>query len=514
MIHKRFFGRLCGLLSALLLLLSPVTAAASETGAAQMHAGILRYHGISDGCGLSQMLVPGGAAEWYVFALRLDGRCDLSAYRAALLSYLDGKSGIAAATRQKYALALLASGGGHPFVDAVLTDSIGEMGLMSYIFGLHLLENGCVSPSADTASVTAELLARQCADGGWAITGNAGNPDVTAMAIQALAPGCDRSEEVAAAVERGLLFLSAAQTPAGGFVAYGEENAESTAQVILALAALGIDAETDARFIKDRTLLSFLASLQDPSGGFAHAAGGSVSNAATAQVKLALSAHIRFTETGEPVRPYLFGLSAEELSAGELSAGEIPPAPTVTEALGYKPWAAAGIALLGFAVCGVIYLRKRRWQVLLVPLLVTAAAVVLVLTLDIRLPEDYYGTADTGEVIGTVTVTIRCDAVAGTAAHIPADGVMLGTAEIPLYAGDTVYDVTVRAARMHRIPLENDGTAAMAYIVGIGNLYALDFGDMSGWEYSVNGVSPDVGCGGYVPGHGDDVLWEYVTPQG
>lgn len=508
MIHTRFFGRLCGLLSALLLLLSPVTAGAA-TPAEEMLAGILQYHGVADGCSLSQKLVPGGSAEWYVFALRLDGECDLSAYRAALSGYLDGESGAAAATRQKYALALLASGGGHPYVDAVLSDSIGEMGLMSYIFGLHLLENGCVSPQADVESVTAEILARQCADGGWAITGASGNPDVTAMAIQALAPGCDRRQDVAAAVERGLAFLSAVQTPTGGFVAYGEENAESTAQVILALTALGIDCETDGRFIKDGTALSFLTSLQDPSGGFCHASGGSVSDGATAQVMLAVSSYLRFTETGTATRPYLLGLSAEELSAGET-----PPVPEQAQELGYKPWAFSGIALAGLTVCAVLYLKKRRWQVLAVPVLLTAAVLALVLFVDVRLPQEYYGTADTGEGIGTVTVTIRCDAVAGASAHIPADGVMLEEAEIPLYAGDTVYAVTQRAARMHRIAIENDGTAAMAYIVGIGNLYALDFGDMSGWVYTVNGESPDVGCGGYVPGDGDAVLWEYVVPEG
>lgn len=510
--RTRFFRRLGGFLSALLLLISPVPAGAADDPALAMREGILRYHGVTDVQSFLDGALPDGTAEWYVFALRLSGEWDFSAYRAALTGYLDGKGVAAATTRQKYALALLASGGGHPYVTAVLSDSIGEMGLLSYVFGLHLLENGCMSPGHTVESVTAEILARQCADGGWAVTGTAGDPDVTAMVVQALAPGYSRTPAVATAVERALAFLSGAQTTAGGFVSYGEENAESTAQVMLALAALGIDGETDARFIKEGTMLSFLQSLQMSSGGFAHAAGGTESSAATAQVMLALSAYLRFTEMGAAVRPYLFGLSAEDLPAGDVPAEQTPG--------GYKPWAVLATVVAGTAVCAVIFLQKRRWQVLAAPLLITVLAVAVILATDIRLPEDYYtaagspGATDTGEAIGTVTVSIRCDAVAGEAAHIPADGVILGEVEIPLHAGDTVYDVTMAAARAHRIIIENDGTPEMAYIVGIANVYALAFGDMSGWVYTVNGETPDVGCEGYRPGVGDVVRWEYVRGDG
>ena len=80
--------RIFGLLLAFVLLFSPVHARAGEDPAAEMRAGILQYHGVSDERGLAETLAPGGAAEWYVFALRLGGGQDFSAYRSALSGFV------------------------------------------------------------------------------------------------------------------------------------------------------------------------------------------------------------------------------------------------------------------------------------------------------------------------------------------------------------------------------------------------------------------------------------------
>ena len=73
--------------------------------------------------------------------------------------------------------------------------------------------------------------------------------DSTAMVLQALAPHRE-NERVALAVEKALAFLSRRQLADGDFAAFGVANPESTAQVIIALCALGIDPE-DGRFVKD-----------------------------------------------------------------------------------------------------------------------------------------------------------------------------------------------------------------------------------------------------------------------
>ncbi|MBJ6361866.1 S-layer homology domain-containing protein [Paenibacillus sp. GCM10012307] len=100
------------------------------------------------------------------------------------------------------------------------------------------------------------LLTFQQEDGSF-IIGTEGrtssDPDTTAMAIQALASYQDR-QEVKAAIERALNWLSSVQTRSGGFVSAmatnGEESSESSAQVVIALSALGIDSKTDPRFVK------------------------------------------------------------------------------------------------------------------------------------------------------------------------------------------------------------------------------------------------------------------------
>ena len=54
----------------------------------------------------------------------------------------------------------------------------------------------------------------------------------------------------------------------------------------------------------------------------------------------------------------------------------------------------------------------------------------------------------------------------------------------------------------------------MAYIRGIAYIYELEYGDLSGWIYRVNGESPSVGCGSYILSDGDRIVWHYSLEQG
>lgn len=72
------------------------------------------------------------------------------------------------------------------------------------------------------------------------------------MAIQALAAYYDTNDAVKAAVDKALDALSAMQNDDGTFsTAFSGKTSESTAQVIVALTALGINPATDSRFIKN-----------------------------------------------------------------------------------------------------------------------------------------------------------------------------------------------------------------------------------------------------------------------
>ncbi len=120
------------------------------------------------------------------------------------------------------------------------------------------------------------LLEKECADGGWTLAGNTGYCDITAMVLTALAPYYGERDDVTAAVDRGIAWLSENQDVDGSFPTYGSSSSESCSQVIVALSTLGIDCGQDSRFIKNSCWpLSALLGFYLPEGGFMHVTAGS-----------------------------------------------------------------------------------------------------------------------------------------------------------------------------------------------------------------------------------------------
>jgi hypothetical protein len=138
------------------------------------------------------------------------------------------------------------------------------------------------------------ILQGQLADGGWALAGESADPDMTAMAIQALAPYYNANAAVKTAVDEALARLSAIQNADGGYTSWGSANAESCAQVITALTILGIDPATDARFVKNgNSVLDALLGFYVESGAFQHVMGGGADGMATEQGYYTLAAYSR-----------------------------------------------------------------------------------------------------------------------------------------------------------------------------------------------------------------------------
>ena len=139
----------------------------------------------------------------------------------------------------------------------------------------------------------------------------------------------------------------------------------------------------------------------------------------------------------------------------------------------------------------------------------------LLFLLQVESAGSYYTTAITKkDVIGSVTLTIRCDKAAGRAAHIPENGVLLAETGFPIAQGDTVYTLLTDAARAHGIHMEASGAKGLMYIHGIGNIYEFDFGELSGWLYTVNGETFSVGVDQYVLKPGDRVEFHYTLELG
>lgn len=210
---------------------------------------------------------------------------------------------------------------------AALSDMtyVKKQGLNGPIWALIALDSGNYkipqSASGNTSSqVTREgllsyILSRELTDGGFNLTKSTAqgpDPDVTAMALQAFAPyytgripvGTDLQKQIREAVDRNIQILSDIQETSGAYSSYGSENAESTAQVLVALSSLGIDAETDSRFIKkgksvmDGLLYFYISS----TGMFKHVDTEKVGNQmATEQAFYALVSYQRFQNKANPL---------------------------------------------------------------------------------------------------------------------------------------------------------------------------------------------------------------------
>lgn len=116
-----------------------------------------------------------------------------------------------------------------------------------------------------------ELLLNQGENGAFSLDPNLGGDyDITAMALQALAPYKEQPE-VNEAIEKALFWMETQLTEDGMLISYGSESCESVAQTILALCALGIDPAEDEKFIRHgKTLLDSLHSFRDEKGMYLH----------------------------------------------------------------------------------------------------------------------------------------------------------------------------------------------------------------------------------------------------
>ena len=660
----------------------------------------------------------GGTAEWYILGIsqypgfagseKKSIEKALASYRNLLEKYISENEVKNATARLKFSLALATSedqersgsgndtgiSAGEEYIEKCMSDgTIGGLGVMSLIFGLHLVNNGYIYDDGTVADgniserwkysedqLVTKLLAEQHKDGGWSVMGEYGDIDVTAMALQALAPCVNDHEtgqgtgssaydvgKLKKAVERGVAFLSEYQLEDGAYKGFGVENAESTAQVLACLSALGIDCTKDERFIKNsNTIFDGLFKFALEDGSFSHELNNEFSATATVQVFYSLVSYIRMKKGMTPL--YVLDSCSERRAlvlrggdttddetgdggsedgnddgrAGDISnedngqpgnttendesqageerseedgsgesvigedrneddksgesvigedergenvngedqtgenvigenrSGEEGNIETRIEDKGtkddvgntetdnidnisgkespdknedegndknkdkdkstdigkgkekrpgtYKIYAIAAILALSAAVCAVFAIKKKHRKNYIFVAIVAAIAILTVAFTDIRSAESYYGTESVpkDEAVGKVRMSIKCDILQGMtdSEYVPDDGYILKETEFEINEGQTVYDILIEAARQYGISVDHKGGSDIVYISGINYLYELDYGDLSGWVYKVNGQLPSVGCAGYKLSDGDVIEWCYTLDLG
>ena len=394
-------------------------------------------------------------------------------------------------------------------LDAALYHSIGEKGIMSYIYGLYMLDTcGFENASMSRDEVIDALLLLQCDDGGYTLSGDVGDTDVTAMTLQVLAPSYldpSCSEDLQASVERSISFLSSIQEEGGDYASFGTACSESTAQVVLALDALDINPLTDDRFIENgNTLLDGLLIYRQEDGGFSHASGLPSNDMASSQVLEALTAMLKYTDDSD---------------TSAVPASEIKPAskkfPTdEADRTLLRILIPVVIAVISLSVGIIITVRRKKIIHLISSILIAAALIGLFFELDIRSRSSFENAKSA--VILSASEKNTSEISFLISAETVSDEEIYPIQTLYVAQDSTVFEILCEVCRLNNIQLdyEKNSVYGLAYIKGINSIYEYDHGDLSGWMYRVNGELPNIGCGYYKVKDGDVVEILYSTNIG
>ncbi len=409
------------------------------------------------------------------------------------------------------------AGGTADFIGKIANYNPTSLGTINaYIYALIAYDSGNyeLPPTANWTreKIWEHILTAQLADGGWALSGSTADPDVTAMAISALA-NYQNEEDIANAIEDAVACLSARQTANGGFKSWGTENSNSTSMVIVALAALGIDADTDSRFIKaGKSPIDALLSYKTADNRLGY--NNTNYNAmATEQGFRALVAYTKMLAAGTAYNIYNFqdGSTSEPqpVDKSNLNA-KIADA----QALNQADYTAATWSALSTALDIAIAIRDRETanQAEVYDALKNLTAAVN----GLKTPDGPGG--------DTITVSFKLlgDAKHGTEGtrHVYKNNpgsfqTWIPATSVTVPKNSTVYDVFTQV--LDDNGLQYDETQAN-YIGGIkapasfgGHwLYEFDNGPLSGWMYTVNGTHPSLGLRERVLRDGDIIVWHYT----
>lgn len=478
----------------------------------------------------------------------------------------------------RIALALTAIGedptsvGGHNLLTALddVTYDL-KQGINGPIWALIALDSKNYTSSSRDELIEA-ILGNRTSDGGWALDGTVTDVDMTAMAIQALAPYYKSNKNVQDVVDAALAWLSTKQSSDGGFSSWGNANAESCAQVIVALSALNIDADTDSRFVKNgHSALENLLTFEQADGSFLHTLPGSDKDnnqMSSEQGTYALVAYDRF-KTGKnslynmtdavkradasaqevidmidsigEVNEYSYDAIAEARSAyTKLSSADKEK----VKATNYKTLTAAEDAykaILREKQSERYEKLKAHYDELLIDKTKkygTAAKKKLLSVLQTaqrdmnaavsceRVEEIFQKAMSDLDAVkpGDIEVTFRLigaleatqDVDLTTDSYLPEYVTWVPTKTYALQENATVYDLFTEAmsdAGLRYIGAESNYVSTIYAPSCLGGYTLSEFtnGKKSGWMYTVNGTHPNQGLKNWTLNDNDVVVWHYVN---
>ena len=484
--------------------------------------------------------------EWMVLGFARSGREVPERYYDSAVAYVKAhmdENGRLHATKCttncRFIVALTSIGkdvtdvGGHNLLSGLNDlNYIKKVGVSGVIWTLIAFDCGGyeMPEGIDRETLVQTILDYETSNGGWANSGDTPDPDVTCMAMQALAPYREEYPEVQKALDTAVQILSEMQDSTGNFPGQYGSSSESISQVIVALASLGIDPNTDGRFVKDGvSAIDGLLSYYVEGGGFKHILSGKIDGMATEQGYYALAAYFRLLEGKTPLY---------DMTDGFTAAPQAPAAQEQSVKIGNMVWlwAILGVGAVLLILCFALKKklgRKKFANALMVVIILLVAALGIgfavrmgVFNSEPELGSEFKTTAIPGNRLvtsedteNTCTITIRCDTVLhnqnlleeAKVPYVPADGVILPEITVEFTPGESVFEVLQRVCEAADIPLEYSWTPLYDsyYLEGICHLYEFDCGAESGWMYQVGGTFPNYGCSSYEVKPGDRIEWLY-----
>ena len=481
--------------------------------------------------------------EWMALGFARSGRDVPDSYYDSVVAYVDEKidengrlHATKCTTNCRFIVALTAIGkdptdvGGHNLLVG-LNDMgyIRKVGVSGVIWTLIAFDCGRyeMPKGIDRETLVDTILDFQVPGGGWANSGNIADPDVTSMAIQALAPYREEPE-VQSALDDAVTVLAGMLDETGNFPSQYGASSESVSQVIVALCTLGIDPNTDARFVKNgMSALDGLLGYYVEGGGFKHIHSGKIDGIATEQGYYALAAYFRMLEGKNPLY---------DMTDGFTVTPQQPKTPEAEKQDLLWLWIVMGTGIVLAAACLLLKKKlgkKKSSNAIMVIIILTVAAAGIGFALQsgvfdnktelgseykiTQIPDNRLVTSENTENI--CTITIRCDTVLDNqnlleeakVPYVPADGVILPEITVEFTPGENVFEVLQRVCEAADIPLEYSWTPLYDsyYLEGICHLYEFDCGPESGWMYQVSGKFPNYGCSSYEVQPGDCIEWLY-----
>ena len=397
---------------------------------------------------------------------------------------------------------------GYDFVTSLAdTAWVLSQGVNSNIYSLLALNSkpyGCV----DAGALVDALLGQRHADGGWGLAA-ASEVDLTAMAIQALAPYYGKDPGVTSAVDGALVWLDL-QTI---------RDAEGNSQIIVALSALGLG--VDAAAYADNLLAYYDAD----TGGFKR--GASVNMMTTEQAAYALVAYDRLlngktalydmSDLGSPVTPPdVSDAAAVAKAAADLTwdviKGANPALNAVTGGLNLPVVGDGGVAIawnsdspVYVTNTGAVTRPDYAAGDKTVRLTATLTKGTQSKTATFIIIVKAYGPPSETKSYARISVT-------DPGATGSQTSVYFARKQYELIEGDTAYSLLLRTGL--NIKTANFSEFAGVYIESINGFGEFSDGPLSGWMYRVNGTFPDYSSSLYILGDGDLVEWIYTRDLG